>query len=416
MVVFKAFLGLERLLYISLEGEGMQIGLIGAPSSGKSTFFKAATLAEVDIANFPFTTIKPNTGVSYVKIQCVDKDFEVTCDPSEGYCVEGNRFVPVQLIDVAGLVPGAHEGKGMGNQFLSDLNMADVLIHVIDVSGGTNDKGEQVEAGSYDPSNTVTFLEKELDLWYLGILKKGWEKFARTLEHQRGNIAQQIAKQLSGLKVTEDMVKESIKGFDENPTSWKEETLLALSTKLREMSKPIVIAANKIDVEGAKENFEKLQKAFPQHMIIPCSAAGELALREAGKKEVIHYIPGEDHFAIKGEVTEMQQKGLQVIKEEVLEKYKTTGVQDVLNKAVFDVLAYITVFPGGMNKLEDKDGNVLPDCFLLPKGSTALQFAFRLHSDIGNNFVKAMDVKSKKVIGKEHVLKDRDVIEIMVKK
>ena len=394
----------------------MIVGLCGSPSSGKSTFFKAATLAEAEIGNYPFTTISKNVGFAYIKIDCVDVEFKVQCNPREGYCVEGNRFVPVELIDVAGLVPGAHEGKGMGNQFLSDLNQADVLIHVVDVSGSTNDKGEVVEAGSYDPANTIEFLEKELDYWYLEILKKGWNKFARTLQQTKAEPALAIAKQLSGLRVTEDMVKEAIKGLSDNPEYWKEEELLSLATKLRKRSKPLIIAANKIDLEGAEKNYTKLQEQFPEHYIIPCSAASELALREAAKKEIISYIPGEDHFEMKGEVTEQQKQGLEVIQKKVLEKHKTTGVQDTLNKAVLDILHYIAVFPGGVNNLTDKDGNVIPDCFLLPQGSTALQFAFRIHQDIGSKFVKAIDVKTKRVIGKEHRLQNRDVIEIMVKK
>ncbi|KHO52201.1 MAG: hypothetical protein QT08_C0013G0023 [archaeon GW2011_AR17] len=156
----------------------MLIGVVGKPSTGKSTFFKAITLAEVEIANYPFTTIKPNHAVGYIRIACADKDFATQCHPRMGYCIDHQRFLPVDLLDVAGLVPGASEGLGMGNAFLDDLNQADALIHVIDLSGSTNEKGEPVIAGSYDPINDVLFLDEELDLWYLRLLNKGWEKFA----------------------------------------------------------------------------------------------------------------------------------------------------------------------------------------------------------------------------------------------
>ena len=394
----------------------MQIGLVGKPSAGKSTFFKAATLADVDIANFPFTTIKPNSGVAYVKIDCVDKEFDAQCNPREGYCVNHKRFVPVQLIDVAGLVPGAHEGKGMGNQFLSDLNQADVLIHVVDVSGSANEKGEPVAPGSYDPKHDVEFLEKELDMWYLDILKRGWDKLARSMQTQQGKTATMIAKQLSGLRVTEDMAKDAIRDLSDNPSSWTDEQLLHLATTLRKQSKPIIIAANKVDVAGAEEKYQQLKQTFPDYHIIPCSADSELALREANKKELIGYVPGDKTLTMKGDLNDAQQNALQTIQKNVLDKLQHTGVQTTLNTAVFDILKYIAIFPGGANKLEDKDGNVLPDCFLLPNGSTALQFAFRLHTDIGNNFVKAIDVKTKRVVGKEHQLKHRDIVEIMVKK
>jgi len=154
----------------------MLIGIVGKANVGKSTFFKAATLAEVEIANYPFTTIKPNHGTGFVKVDCVDKEFNVKCNPRFGYCLDGKRFVPVDLLDVAGLVPGAHEGKGMGSEFLNDLNQADALIHIIDVSGSTNEKGEKVPILSYDPANDIKFLEKELDMWYLRLIEKGWEK------------------------------------------------------------------------------------------------------------------------------------------------------------------------------------------------------------------------------------------------
>ncbi len=179
----------------------MLIGIVGKPNVGKSTFFKAATLAEVEIANYPFATIKPNSGVGYVKVKDPARDFNKISNPRNGYVLKEFRFVPVQLIDVAGLVPGAHEGLGMGNQFLDDLRQADVLIHVIDVSGSTNEKGEQVEPLTYDPAEDVKFLEVELDMWYLGILRKGWEKFARTVMQEKSEIHKALAKQLSGLKV-----------------------------------------------------------------------------------------------------------------------------------------------------------------------------------------------------------------------
>src|SRR3989338_3117347 len=224
----------------------MLIGVVGKPSTGKSTFFKAVTLAEVEIANYPFTTIKPNHAVGHVRIDCVDSDFSTQCDPRTGYCVDHKRFLPVDLLDVAGLVPGASEGLGMGNAFLDDLNQADALIHVIDLSGSTNEKGEPVSAGSYDPIHDVLFLEEELDLWYLRLLNKGWDKFARQVKQENANIYKAIAKQLSGLRVTEDIAKEVVKQlqFSEVIESWTAEDLRLLASRLREITKPMIIAGN----------------------------------------------------------------------------------------------------------------------------------------------------------------------------
>jgi len=348
----------------------------------------------------------------------VDKEFGKQCNPRLGYCLKGNRFVPVELIDVAGLVPGAHKGLGRGNQFLDDLRQADVLIHVVDISGSTNEKGEVVAVGSYDPARDIEFLEEELDMWYLGILKKGWEKFARTVVQEKKEIQVALGKQLSGLKVTEEIVEEAIKdlGLDkEKPNQWDEEELKKLAITLRKKTKPMVIACNKIDVKGALENFTRLENQFPDHLLVACSAEAELALREAAKNKLIEYIPGESKIEIleENKLNEKQKKALAFIKENILDKIGSTGVQKVLNSAVFDLLRYVAVFPGGVNKLEDSEGRVLPDCFLMPPQSTALDFAYRLHTDFGKNFIRAIDVKTKMTIGKEHLLKHRDVIEII---
>ncbi len=395
----------------------MIIGLVGAPSAGKSTFFKASTLSEVEIANYPFTTIEKNEGIAYVKIDCVDKEFDTQCNPRFGQCIDHKRFVPIKLIDVAGLVPNAHTGKGRGNQFLDDLNQANALIHVIDVSGSTTTEGEPVPPGTQDPAEIINFLETELDMWYLGILKKGWAKFARQVQQEKLDINKSIAKQLSGLRVTEDIAKDATRDLSKQVQEWTEEDLINLTKKIRKATKPMLIAANKIDIPGSKENLEKIKKQFPDHIIIGCSAESELALKEAAKKDLIKYIPGENNFEIlnNDSLSEQQQKALQFIKNNILDKFPNTGVQDCLNKAVFELLEMIAIFPGGVNNLIDKQGRCLPDCFLLEKESTALDFAYKIHQDIGNNFIKAINVKTKVSIGKDQKLKHRDVIEIKTK-
>ncbi len=394
----------------------MLVGVVGKPNVGKSTFFKAATLAEAEIANYPFATIKPNDGVGYVKVKDPAKLFDKTSNPRDGFVLKDQRFVPVQLIDVAGLVPGAHEGKGMGNQFLDDLRQADVLIHVIDVSGSTNEKGEVIPPLSYDPAEDVKFLEVELDMWYLNILSKGWEKFARTIQQEKQEIKIALAKQLSGLKVTEDMIDKSLLKLNLNkdtPKEWDGNDLKSLATELRKLTKPMVLACNKIDVPGAQENFKKLQATFPEYQFIPCSAESELALRQASKANLIEYVPGETNFTFKNEssLNDKQKEALNFIKTQVLDNH-STGVQQVLDTAVFQLLNYLAIFPGG-SKLEDKDGNVLPDCFLLPPKSTALDFAYKLHTDFGKNFIRAIDIKTKRTVGKEHLLQQGDIIEIV---
>ncbi len=399
----------------------MLIGLVGAPSSGKSTFFKASTLADVGIASYPFTTIKANEGIGYVKADCPEKEFEKDntknnkdnkkCQPNHGFCLNGKRFIPVKLIDVAGLVPEAHKGKGKGNEFLDDLREADLLIHILDTSGKTNEKGEPTE--DYDIKKNILFLKKEIDMWIKQILTKNWKNLKR--KSKETSLTKEIAEQLSGLKIKEGGVKEIVKKLNLEGKEWQEQDFLKFAKKIRGKSKPMIIAANKFDLEESQKNFEKL-KENTSSLIVPCSADFELALREASKQEIIDYIPGSSDFKIKGkQISEKQEKALERIKS-FLKNHKSTGVQTCLNKAVFDFLNYIVVYPvENENKWTDSRGNFLPDSILLPSNSTALDLAFAIHTDIGNSFIGAIDAKTKRRLGKESVLNNSDVIKILTK-
>jgi hypothetical protein len=400
----------------------MLIGLIGKPNCGKSTFFKAATMAEVLIANYPFATIKPNHGIGFVKVECIDKEFNVNCNPQHGFCINHHRFVPVDLMDVAGLVPGASEGKGLGNQFLDDLRNADVFIHIVDASGTTDIEGKPLDEGEFhDPTEDIKFLEEELDKWYYNILQKVWKSFSKKAEQEKAqgkNVAQTIAKQFSGLKVDEYQVKRVLAKLNlpENPAHWNDSQVMQFARMLRIVSKPMIIAANKVDLPSGMENYNKLRAEYPDKIIIPCAADSELALRQAAKAGLIEYIPGEKEFKVLKELSPKQKEALEAIKKNVLSKFaEGTGVQAVLDCAVFGLLKYIAIFPAGATKLADSKGNILPDCFLLPPNSTALDFAFFLHTDFGKNFVKAIDARTKRALGKDYLLKHRDALEIMTK-
>jgi len=391
----------------------MLLGLVGKPSCGKSTFFKAATLADVLIASYPFATIEPNHGIGYIRVNALCKELGVKCNPRTGFCTGETRFVPVELMDVAGLVEGASEGKGLGNKFLDSLRQADLFIQIVDVSGTTDTKGRE---GEGDPVKDVKMLENELNKWYREIFKKVWDKFSRTIQSTKQNFPNAVAKQFSGLRVSEEDVKSvliKLKLDPEKPTSWSEEDLANFTKMLRHLTKPMLIAANKIDKPSAKENLERLKKEFPEILIIPCSADAELSLRQAANTGLIDYIQGSSNFTInEDKVNEQQKIALESIKNNVLNVYGSTGIQEVLDVGVIDLLRYIAIFPAG-SKLADSKGNILPDCFLLPGGSTALDFAYHLHTDIGDKFVKAIDVRTKQPVGKNHPLKHRDGIEIM---
>jgi ribosome-binding ATPase len=349
-----------------------------------------------------------------VKVDCIDKEFNTQCNPNHGFCINHKRFVPIDLMDVAGLVPGASEGKGLGNQFLDDLRQADVFIHIVDVSGTTDETGKTTE--NYDVSKDVIFLEEELDKWFFGILMKVWKSFAKKTEMEKSKFSEAVVKQFSGLKVNEEQVKSVLfkLDFQSAPSLWNEDQIFKFASELRKQSKPMIIAANKVDTKNGKENYEKLKDKFPDLAIIPCSADSELALREAAKTGLIDYIPGERNFEIKKELNEKQKPALDKIKKNVLDEYETgTGVQEILNYAVFNLLKYIAIFPAGAHKLSDSKGKILPDCFLLPPDSTALDFAYFLHTDFGKNFIRAVDARTKKMLGRDYKLKHRDALEII---
>ena len=319
-------------------------------------------------------------------------------------------------MDVAGLVEGASEGKGLGNEFLNDLTSADALIHIVDISGETDAGGKETKG--YNPVNDIKMLENELDLWYLGILNKVWKGFARAVQQTKQELHKAIAKQFSGLKVNEEDVKRILikGGYNaEKPNEWSEEELRKFCHEIRHLTKPMLIAANKCDRPDSASNLKKLKEAYPELMIIPCSADSELSLRLAGNAGLIEYIPGEKDFKVLKELNSKQKEALDLIKKNVLNIYGSTGVQEVLNKSVFELLKYIAIFPAGVHKLADSKGNILPDCFLLPSGSTALDFAYAVHTDLGKNFIKAIDVRTKQAVGKEHKLKHRDGLEIITR-
>lgn len=396
----------------------MLIGLVGKPSCGKSTFFKAATLMDVLIAAYPFATIKPNHGVGYVRVPCICKDFHTKCNPRTGFCNGDTRFVPVELMDVAGLIEGASEGKGLGNQFLNDLSRADAFIHIVDVSATTDAEGKECSPEKGNPIKDIQMLENELDLWYLGILNKVWGPTIRKLAIEKTDLAKAIAKQFSGLNVNEDDIKSAIRKLNlntDNALHWSAQDLRNFAHEIRHLTKPMIIAANKIDKPTGKEWYEKIKIEFPSLLIIPCSADSELALRQASKAGMIDYLPGNTDFKTIKDLNDKQKQALEAIKDNVLVKFNGTGVQDILDATIFKLLKYIAVFPASANKLGDSKGNILPDCFLVPQGTTALQFAFRLHTDLGNNFVKAVNARTKQAVGKDHPLNHRDGIEIVTR-
>ena len=390
----------------------MQIGLLGKANVGKSTFFSAATETPVPTGNFPFTTIEPNVGIAYVKADCACKYFEISHE--NPLCVNKVRFIPVKLIDVAGLVPGAYEGKGLGNQFLDDARQAEVLIHVVDIAGTTDIQGQPVPAGTHDPIEDVEFVQNEFDLWFVNILQREWDKITREIDQKRAKLTDGIAKRFTGLGIKDYQVHEALQKLNlisKNPKEWSNSDIQTFVKELRKNTKPIIIAANKADLCQDLDIIKKISDTT----VVTCSAETELLLRKASKAGIVNYSPGDEGFSIveNKKILPQQKKALDVVKG-IFSKIQSTGIQKILNIAVFDTLKFIVVYPvEDETKLTNKDGDVLPDAKLLPENSTAKDLAALVHADIAKGFLHAIDCKTKQRIGGDHKLKNGDVIKIV---
>jgi ribosome-binding ATPase YchF (GTP1/OBG family) len=391
------------------------IGLLGKANVGKSTFFNSATDLSVQMANFPFTTIDPNIGIAFVRINCVCKELGILDNPINSQCINGIRFIPIKLVDIAGLVPGAHSGKGLGNKFLDDARQSDVIIHVVDIAGSTDEEGRPVSLGNGDPLTDIEFVENEFDLWINSLVLKDWDKLVRESENLKQKIEYTISKRLSGLAISEKVIRNAINDLNLNkkPLEWSNDDILLLCKQIRQASKPIIIAANKADLPSAEKNILELKSL--NRLFFPCVSEAELLLKRALQKNIIYYLPGDSNFEIKNErnLSDKQKEALIKVSK-VLKKFGSTGVQNILNHACFEILGNIIVYPVEDElKFTDKKGNVLPDARIVSKNITAKELANTIHKDLGKGFLYAIDARSKQRIGAEHILKNNDIIKIV---
>ncbi len=380
-------------------------------------------MTNAKVSELPFTTIESNKGVAHVKEKCVCKDLNVKDNPKNSICIEGYRFIPIQLLDVAGLVPDAHKGKGLGNKFLNDLSKADVLIHIVDITGSLDKMGKITSVGENDPHEDILFLENEINMWFKDILKReDWNKFQKSFSIDKKEFLKGLYTRLSGLKIKRQQIVSALRKSNlenKNPSRWNEEELLIFSKTLREISKPILIVANKIDKEIGQKNLKELKRKY-NDKIIPCSALAEHFLRKYHEEKIIDYIPGSSDFQIlqPQKLDPINMDMLKKIKKRILEPYNGTGVQDVLYHAIFYISNQICVYPvSDVNNFSDNNNNILPDVFLVEKGKILKDFVRdNIHSDLAKHFIFGIDGKTKKRLGENYVLKHNDVIKIVSSK
>lgn len=394
------------------------IGLIGKTNTGKTTFFNAATLASAEVSTYPFTTKRENVGTAYVVIPCVHKEFGVQCNPRNSICRDGWRWIPIELTDLPGLIKGAHVGRGLGNQFLSVAARSDALIHVIDASGSIDEDGKLAEPGTGDPVRDYEEVEGEIILWYRERLERNLKRIEKNL---KGGIPPEraISEPLRGMKVTGAHVSRALEktGLDGSEIAfWDSDDMWRFAAVLREVSKPTLILTNKMDRPGAVSNYKRLRDNYRDMIVVPASAEAELILRKAEQKKLIRYSPGDESFQVLDEkaLTERQRWALDQIRRLVLHEILRTGVQFALNVAVFKLLRMNVVFPVyDSKKLTDKDGNILPDAYLLPDSYTVRDLAKLIHSDLEKGLLYAIDVRAGLRLPTTYRLRDRDVISIV---
>ncbi|MGA3109403.1 MAG: YchF-related putative GTPase [Candidatus Bathyarchaeia archaeon] len=396
----------------------LKVGLIGKTNAGKTTFFNAATLLTAEVSTYPFTTKKPNIGQANAKTICVCKELGVKDNPRNSTCIDGSRFIPIQLIDLPGLIKGSWEGKGLGTQFLSVASQADALIHIADASASVDADGKLTKPGMGNPVADVYDIEEEIVRWYSKSIEKTLGK-VKNHSKKGSTVDHLFAQDLAGMKITPTHIAQALSATnltDKDLGKWTRQDVWSFAKSVREISKPTLIVANKMDIALGEKNYEKLIKEFGQAFVIPASSDAELALRRAEQQGYIEYVPGEEAFKVKdrGKLTLEQRNALTYVEQRVFSQWIRTGVQFALNTCVFKLLGMNVVYPvEDADKFSDRKGAVLPDAFLVPYNASVSDLAAQIHSELARTMIYAVDVRTKIRLPKEYKLKDRDVVNIV---
>jgi len=396
----------------------IKIGLIGKTNTGKTTFFNSATLSSEEISSYPFTTKSPVSGVAHAISLCVHPEFKIQDHPNNSKCLDGWRYIPIELIDLPGLIKDAWKGKGLGNQFLSIAAQSDALLHVVDASGGIDSSGKITEVGTGDPVSDFADIEEELVMWYHKILEGNRDKISKLIETGT-DIVDAITDLYRGIGVNKIHVKDALLKTDLEEKNFNDFDMIdskKFTSHLRKISKPTLIVANKVDVEGADKNFDRLRERYNDSIVIPVSGDSEFSLRRAEQKGLIKYSPGSEQFEIirSDELNEKQINALDFIKKGIMGEYMRTGVQFAINVAVFKLLKMNSIYPVADEKnLSDKKGRVLPDLILLKDGATINDLAKEIHSDLTKGLLYGKDLRYKLRLPVDYQLRDRDVVSLV---
>lgn len=399
----------------------LRIGLVGKTNTGKTTFFNAATLQNAEMSNYPFTTKVPNSAVAQAATLCVHRELGLKQDnPKNSVCIDGWRMIPLEIIDLPGLIKGAYQGRGLGNQFLSVASQSDALLHIVDASGSIDAEGKIASPGVGDPVADIQDIEEELAMWYLHLFNNSSEKVFRIQKTVRGTeFADALSESMHGIGVQREHVVEVLrrkKLYGEEAESWTEQQRIDFAWSLRDVSKPTLIVANKMDVPESAKNFSKIRESYSDMIVVPASAESELTLRKAEQTGIIRYSPGEERFEIvKGaKLNDRQQSALSHINSAILGEYLRTGVQFAINVAVFKLLRMNSVYPvSDAGKFSDNSGNVLPDVLLMRDGATVYDLANSIHTDLAKGLIYALDARTGLRLPNEYQIKDRDVLSIV---
>jgi hypothetical protein len=396
----------------------IRIGLIGKTNTGKTTFFNSATLSSEEISSYPFTTKSPMIGIAHAITLCVHSEFKIQDNPNNSKCIDGWRYIPIELIDLPGLIKDAWKGKGLGNQFLSIAAQSDAILHVVDASGGIDSTGKITTTGTGDPVSDFADIEEELSMWYQKILEGNREKVSKLIK-TGSDILDALTDLYRGIGVNKNHVKETLLETNLTETSFDDFDMndsKKFATYLRKISKPTLIVANKIDVDGADKNFARLRERYNDSIVIPVSGDSEFSLRRAEQKGLIKYIPGSEQFEIieSDKLNEKQIDALNFIKKGIMGEYMRTGVQFAINVAIFKLLKMNSIYPVADEKnFADKKGNVLPDLILLKNGATINDLAKEIHTDLTKGLIYGKDLRYNLRLPIDYQLRDRDVISLV---